>query len=362
MPGGQCLINVDPQLTSRLVQAPYDVRREIFKYLIPQNIHVYLDHDQLRLSECLVYSQATEEQLGRERPTDVPDGNQDEHLRHQAWARRLMSPWGPHSICEEALLGSQISGQSRDVAADALLRTCRLINSDIFDLMSCHTSFAVGDIATLDALCSIQRSCEETGLLRLQTLNVVLRLPLSVVAAIELRSVGKSSQLQMDGRSIDVDISQTEHRQAEMWLGLSRNLNRLASLKTLHVWVDHDRKEDWWNIDEKAILSPFASFASRSDVKVLINLPSHAADDESIEPFNIHRRDRQTYFSYVRSDGQLDVRFVQQFPLMREFGEFGEMTYSECDEWERRIWKQGLDVRKDLEDLANAGLCSVGPI
>ncbi|KAH7071245.1 hypothetical protein BKA63DRAFT_474839 [Paraphoma chrysanthemicola] len=362
MSSGQRSINVDPQLNSRLAQAPYDIRREIFEYLIPQNTHVYLNHGKLRLCECLTYSQATDEQLGRERPTDLPGGKQNERLRDQAWARRLMSPWGPHSICEEALLDAQISGRSPDIAADALRRTCKLINSDICDLINCYTSVAVGDIATLDALCSLELSSQETGLQRLQTLNVVLRLPLSVIAAIELLSVGKSAHFQMDSRSIDVDISQDDYRLAEMWLGLSRNLNRLASLKTLHVWLDHDRKEDWWNIDERAILSPFAFVASRSDVEVLINLPSHAADDEFLEPFNIHRRDRQTYFGYLGFDGQLGVRFRQQFPLMRELGEIEDMTYSKCDEWERRIWKQGCDVWEELKDLANAGLCTMGPI
>jgi hypothetical protein len=117
---------IDPQLNSRLVQAPYDIRLEIFQYLIPQGIHVFLQGDVLRFSECVGCPPVDRWDSGQERK-DTGGPVTEYKMREERWKRRLMSSWGPHWMCEESML-EQEGSDGNDTSCgpvDALLRTCK---------------------------------------------------------------------------------------------------------------------------------------------------------------------------------------------------------------------------------------------
>ncbi|KAH4121626.1 hypothetical protein HBH64_165040 [Parastagonospora nodorum] len=86
--------SIDPQTNSRLLQAPYDIQCQIFNYLLPRDVHVFMHEDILRISECVGCPEADGYYPGLEREKGVG---------YDVWARRLKSTWGPHWKCEETM-------------------------------------------------------------------------------------------------------------------------------------------------------------------------------------------------------------------------------------------------------------------
>jgi len=110
----------DPQLSSHLIRAPYDIRREILSYLIPNGIHLFNNAGHLRFSECVGCIPADKLFPGQERLEGLPAGDADKFVRERRYAQRLMSSWGPHWTCEELVRMKDMRS-----AVDALVRSCK---------------------------------------------------------------------------------------------------------------------------------------------------------------------------------------------------------------------------------------------
>jgi hypothetical protein len=117
---------IDPQLNSKLVQAPYDIRLQIFQYLIPEGIHVFFRGDALKVSECIGCPPVDKVWSGKERKGEY-DPAEKYQVREQRWRRRLMSSWGPHWMCEELMMENE-GGDGYNTSCgpvNALLRSCK---------------------------------------------------------------------------------------------------------------------------------------------------------------------------------------------------------------------------------------------
>jgi hypothetical protein len=117
---------VDSQLNSKLVQAPYDIRLQIFQHLIPDGIHVFFHGNALKVSQCIGCPPADKVWSGEERKGDY-DPAEDYKVRRQRWGRRLMSSWGPHWKCEELMMEEEENDDYSTSCGpvNALLRTCK---------------------------------------------------------------------------------------------------------------------------------------------------------------------------------------------------------------------------------------------
>jgi hypothetical protein len=117
---------VNSQLECQLLQAPYDIRREILNYLVPSSVHVFHTCGRLELSECVGCPQVSRYGVGEERQQGLLD---NDPYRQERLARRLVSSWGPHWKCEEMMLQTRdIRNHDTDESCDtmgALMRTCK---------------------------------------------------------------------------------------------------------------------------------------------------------------------------------------------------------------------------------------------
>jgi hypothetical protein len=117
---------VNPQLECQLLQAPYDIRREILNYLVPSSVHIFQNYGRLELSECFGCPQIPRYGVGEERQQGLLD---DDPNRQERLARRLVSSWGTHWRCEEMMLRTRdIRNHGTDEVRDimgALMRTCK---------------------------------------------------------------------------------------------------------------------------------------------------------------------------------------------------------------------------------------------
>jgi hypothetical protein len=117
---------IDSQLNCHLLQAPYDIRREILNYLIPSSVHVLHTCGRLELSECIGCPKVPRYGVFHDRQQGLLN---DDPNRQERLARRLMSSWGPHWRCEETMQHTRdMSNDDIDGCFDttnALMRTCK---------------------------------------------------------------------------------------------------------------------------------------------------------------------------------------------------------------------------------------------
>ena len=105
--------SVNPQINSKFIQAPYDIRREIFHHLTPEGLHVIQHEGKLDLSECFGCPPADAIFPDQERLEGLPVGDKNKHVRDKQHARRLTSSWGRHWRCEELVLGRKGDGSGK---------------------------------------------------------------------------------------------------------------------------------------------------------------------------------------------------------------------------------------------------------
>jgi hypothetical protein len=180
----------------------------------------------------------------------------------------------------------------------------------------------------------------------IKKLQITLYVPMNVLTSIELQSNGWSAHQLEKSKTSNLESSQ-----AAMWLRLGPSLARLNNLQILELWLDHNCKKYWWEFNEQAILSPLPNLAQRSDVKVFVNLPRHAADDVPVPPFCIYRRLRQAHYAYEGRDGKLYVAQKTQYPILYKVAghlEWEGISEAEVDDIEREMWKAGLEVVDEI--------------
>jgi hypothetical protein len=101
----------DAQTNSKLLEAPYDFRCQIFSHLLSRHVHVFVHEDILRTSACIRCPEADDYYPGLERENDVS---------YDVWARRLRSTWEPHWKREEMMREGRAN-----MNMNALLCTCK---------------------------------------------------------------------------------------------------------------------------------------------------------------------------------------------------------------------------------------------
>jgi len=118
---------VSKQSAPLLFNCPIEIRRAIYAQIIDTSgIHIVrTEQGNLRLCACVgpdLYAGHT----GSERRTT------DDRSDDPAWARRLISSWGPHWECEELLLRADEDGENEEIHTQAkrqnngaILRVCR---------------------------------------------------------------------------------------------------------------------------------------------------------------------------------------------------------------------------------------------
>jgi hypothetical protein len=216
-------------------------------------------------------------------------------------------------------------------------------------------TLVVTDIATLDTLLHDTTTFMTHAFHNAGKLVIAFNLPIDVLTAIELRSTGWSVHALSKDRS-----NKRAMDQAASWLCAGPALARLEKLTKCDFWLDHDGSEYWWGFNEAVILAPLLSLADRDDVELVVNLPSHTADDIPTPPFKIYRRMRQESFGVENSAGRLSVLHKDQFPVMAEFtdfltedgpgnGEDAAELRKTMEAQEREMWRDGVDVREYLK-------------
>jgi hypothetical protein len=126
MSSSSTLDAINAQLGCRLLRAPYDVKREIFNHLIPNNVHIFQNREEIEVSDCAGCPLVPRNRVSRfNRKERLPDGP----TRDERWARRLRSSWGFHWKCEERMLEmKELPNGDKDgscCTTDALMRTCK---------------------------------------------------------------------------------------------------------------------------------------------------------------------------------------------------------------------------------------------
>lgn len=117
---------VDAQFDSRLLSLPAEIRREVYRYVVPPSIHIFTSpQGRLDVAACV-------EPLASPSSDDKCDigGYLDGPLRRPraryrdtdpAWVRCLRSSWGAHWACAEVACADE-----RDQIGD-LLSVCKRV-------------------------------------------------------------------------------------------------------------------------------------------------------------------------------------------------------------------------------------------
>lgn len=179
------------------------------------------------------------------------------------------------------------------------------------EVVTTATDFHITDLRTLEAMLlhtepsPARFSFEGSVCSRLASLSITLSQPLAFFQAIEAASStsqnGDSSNL---GEQGDHDVTP--------WFYLpSRPLIQLPRLRKLHAWLDHNGRESWSVVNERAILAPIEALKTNNPrLEVVCVLPKvhstfedrqrhYVAEDTEAESsaarVEVHRALRQVY-------------------------------------------------------------------
>lgn len=173
-------------------------------------------------------------------------------------------------------------------------------------------------------------------LTQLRHLSITLRLSMQTFK--EVASYHKDPQTPTSGH-------------AAAWLQLCPALSDLPRLRTLRLWIDHDRMKSWSLVNERAFFAPVESLiASKPDLQVTVNLPMsnpkwesptrHFIPGSPPAPFTITRRLRQWYHATNNYDGRPDIRIEKDFPTL--YGdESSDDSLETAERYERHMWEIG---------------------
>jgi hypothetical protein len=195
---------------------------------------------------------------------------------------------------------------------------------------------ATGTVADLDA--SIFSKFPTTVLPFIQDLSIILRLPLA-----DFRSGD------VPGNSLSTTASNLRKACSAIF-GLKR-------LRSLRLWLDHDKETSWSLVGEREFLAPMEALARESDVRIVVNLPKLHALHEDLEkhymedcappPFTIERRVRQRVHGfYSSSRGRSHAQHKSDFPILSYNSDDSDEDETARGERERLMWKRGEDVEK----------------
>ncbi|KAI1277943.1 hypothetical protein F5Y07DRAFT_398089 [Xylaria sp. FL0933] len=215
----------------------------------------------------------------------------------------------------------------------------------------------------------------------IRQLNLTFRLPVAFYRKLEDESMDSLIGQQIRAESTD-SIS---------WVSLWPAIFKLQQLRSLHIWLDHDGKSSWSVVNERMALRHFsAALAAHKQIRtqenglphidVVLSLPnlnpgrarpdSHFTEDhrfdpdDSTSPFTIYRRIRQRWHCEEQDSGELSVEYSPDFPfleMLREIEPVFENRLQSVEEYEMRLWDQGVDVEamweQEITDMSESIVC-----
>lgn len=228
--------------------------------------------------------------------------------------------------------------------------------------MTRHVRFHVTDLETLDALLEISGTStvenlrifgfKDSILPYITQLDITLRLALPVFQALE------GVVTTIDGAS-----SAASEEYVRIWSGLPAKVFELQELCKLRIWLDHADVTYWSVVNECAVLGQFARLPTPQQLDLVFYLaylhpqledPArhfiegyNYAQDSALPPFKIRRLLRQRYCSETDCNGRYYMRYRRDFPIL--YGAlWSDMSLTQMEEYERRLWRAGIDVQKIL--------------
>jgi hypothetical protein len=151
------------------------------------------------------------------------------------------------------------------------------------------------------------------------------------------------------------------------WTTLPLVMEMLSKLSMLRIWLNHDDPISWSVVNERAMLSPLVSLASRQNLNVSIDFPKrhprwetperHSTDNHLSLSIAIHRQYRQR-FRVVKGGIDNDcVKYEPDFPIMYEFPEWDDVSIEEVEEGERICWETTHWTMSGLSCHSVKGCC-----
>ncbi|KAK4113247.1 hypothetical protein N656DRAFT_778773 [Canariomyces notabilis] len=374
---------MDGQHASSFFAIPIELRRAVYAHLLStagQHIQYITGDDGIhhfRLTPCIVSAKWDEEEL------DGTERNPDK--LYWVWGpiykRRLSSSWGPHWMCEELAFNLPVcehahwKGSSTQEAGDiapaslrgfaSALRVCKRMYMELVEEATTGTDFHVTDLRTLKAMLDHRApapapySFEGSICPCISKLSITLSLPLAFFQAIEAVVYRASPDWEI------ASTSDIEDNSVGTWLHLhSRLLIQLPKLRKLRVWLDHNNDSYWSVVDERAILAPMEALrTSNPSLELVCVLPklhpriedrqrhylSVDVDEEEESPSRlvVHRFMRQRYRVVEdRDTGDKTVTIVPDFPVLYKHPLFDGRPLLDVEDYERALWRSGLDVRQ----------------
>ncbi|KAH5289022.1 hypothetical protein HBI11_232920 [Parastagonospora nodorum] len=355
------------QSKSTLLRIPLEVRQDIYSYILPRQIHVWLRDDRLHVSRCLdpdldkrssnfPHETDAKPYDGSERaPASVWDLKRN--YSEVEWARRARSAWGPHWMCEEWV-------QLRTTLGPVLLLVCKMMHDEIMDLWSRTIIVNVADLDTLLFL-TAQGFAPSHPILRngIKRLSITLRLPFQFFQSIEETS----------GRDNVGETSPT----VQSWRQICA-APFLQNLTTLHLWFDHTATRTWSLVNERSLLDALLSSLPHT-VRVVVMLPKlhplhehpdrHFLNPRISTTASLYRKLRQRWRYNDTSDHfdhfpdfpyYFDVWEMWDVPQREEY-EREMWDVPQLEEYERKRWFAGKDMERFAEMERNP-YCTLGNI
>ncbi|KAF2265278.1 hypothetical protein CC78DRAFT_205757 [Lojkania enalia] len=336
---------MDTLFSPQFFALPAELRRAIYTYFIPDQIHLSIREKKFRVSTCVQHDKD-----GGPDCTDRRSNKIDlitNPMSDPICGRRLRSSWGPHWRCEESAMQMREDHEiGYNITMMALFLVCKRMFSDIMEMMADIAVVYINDLDTLRSLVLISSELESrrssTSILlvsilpNLKELSINLRLPLDTYKALDNTSNSAGSESLL----------------SSVWMGLPLAIEHLSKLRRLRIWLDHEEPCSWSIVNERAVLSPLASLSNIPNLEVSIDLAKlhpkwesphrHFTEDTPLLPLAIHRRYRQRYYGIETGDGSIRVEHSPDFPVLYELTSLG-MTMEKVEEVERRSWKEGED-------------------
>ncbi|KAH7406448.1 hypothetical protein DE146DRAFT_629771 [Phaeosphaeria sp. MPI-PUGE-AT-0046c] len=365
---------IHPQLQSPFFAVPTEIRDAIYRYLIPEHIHLFILSGSVQATECIQRDNDDDPDcLARGASKDDSVSSTDHGASLLSYYRHLCSPWATHWRCDEVVwkpYHGRIAGHGP--FPSVLLATCRRLIHECWRYMADHVIVHMNEMDMVEAFVSAASSVDtgaETwltsnwlGFMMWSTkeLHIDLRLPFE----------------DFEGLEKTHDQSDTTSKVFDPWLQLPSVLCRAVNLQRLRIWLDHDGKGSWSLVNERAMLAPITRLNEISNLDIEVNLPKLHPKFESTErhftngnpepAFPLHRRFRQRYHIGNQGDWCMGASHEPDFPLLYELAgpekgkyECGDMTMEELEICERSIWREGKhpydekpdDMRRRIEQL-----------
>lgn len=230
--------------------------------------------------------------------------------------------------------------------------------TEALNFLSGTLVFTITDLETLERLSQMKRNIDATSLKsvspvlhsRVTKLNIIMRWPLELYQSYETHAT--------DSADLSTELLATK----KSWRRLAETIERFDSLLSLHLWFDHSAPCSWSMVDERALLSPLLTALSPTSIDICISLPKlHPVHGREHRHFvnghehmgpraQLHRTLRQRWHPQQNSRlGRVEVLHRPDFPF--SIDAFEDFTIDQAEQWERKMWSEGVDVEAVIKDL-----------